>query len=368
MYISNGIAYSILFAVAQIIFVLFILGPHNFPDSGGYVSAANFILNGNEDILFFRLLRPLGPIFSALLTPFAGSAANGFLAENSIFLILASLLVFFISKEIYNDDKVAFFSSVIFSSSWVVLEYGLSVLTDMGVYFFILLDIYLVMLFFKKDLNYIFLSIIGLICGLGILMKENAIAGALFFVLMLIHSRNDLKRKINILLVFSLTFITPIIINSIIMYYFFNYTYLDWYLYNVGQYQAERNFTFLIYEFGFVFNVMLPFFMIGLYDHIKNNKNINIYVSFFISTTFPLLFWPALNDSRFVFVVFMVMIPLSSYGVKIFCDNISSSKITNRIIEIGCILSYIFANMLIKYALSFYGITEFVNKVYGLLP
>ena len=369
--IKNAIVYAIFFAIAQIIFVLYICGVHFFPDSPGYISAANFIMTGNfEDIGLHRLLRPLGPILSIPFVPFVGSVANGFLAENCIFLILSSVLVFLISKEIYNNEKVAFFSSVLFSSSWVVLLYGLTVLTDMGAYFFIILGIYLTLIFFKKDGNYKFLSIIGLICGLGILMKENAVMGALFFALMLLLSKTDIKRKIERLLVFSFAFSIPIVINSAIMYYFFNYTYLDWYLYNVGiECAATHNFIHLIYDLGFVFNIIFPFFIMGLYNQVKNKANLKIYVSLIISSFIPVLLWPG-YDSRFVIVAFIGMIPLSSYGVKLFCDyfDTSVSKIAIKIIEIGIISAYVFVNMSIRFALSYYGTKNFVEIVYSLLP
>jgi len=367
--IKNATLYPIVFAIAQIIFVLCICGVQFFPDSAGYTSAANFIMTGSGDVELCRLLRPLGPILSILFTPFVGSIANGFLAENCIFLILSSILVFLISKGIYNDEKVALFSSFLFSSSWVILIYGLAVLTDMGVYFFIILDIRLTQVFFKKDGDYKFLSVVGLICGLGILMKENAVMGALFFVSMLLLSNDMLKRKIKKLLVFSFAFLIPIIINSAIMYYFFNYTYLDWYSYNVGGYVATRNFIHLIYELGFVFNIIFPFFIIGLYNQVKSKENLKMYASLIISSFIPIFLWPA-QDFRFIFLVFIGMIPLSSFGIKLFCDYFdkSASKIHIKILGIGIISTYIFINMSIRLAVSYYGIYgSFVEIVYTLL-
>ncbi|MCK4689480.1 MAG: glycosyltransferase family 39 protein, partial [Candidatus Marinimicrobia bacterium] len=342
MSIKNTLIYPIIFAIAQIIFVLCICGVQVFPDTASYISAADFIMTGSGEAHpteLNRLLRPLGPILSIVFTPFVGNVANGFIAENCMFLILSSVLVSLIAKEIYNNEKVALFSSILFSSSWVVLYHGLTILTEMGAFFFIILSIYLTLIFFKKDRNYKFLLIIGLTCGLGILMKENAVMGALFFVLMLLLSKNGTKRKIDKLLVFSFAFLIPILINTTIMYYLFNYTYLDWYLYNVGRWAASRNFIYLIYELGFIFNIIFPFFIIGLYNQVKNKENLKMYTSLIISSFIPVLSWPAMNSSRLVFVVFIGMIPLASYGVKLLCDyfDTSVSKIATKIIEIGII-------------------------------
>jgi hypothetical protein len=373
--IKNAIVYAILLAIAQIIFVLYICGVHLFPDSQSYISTANFIMTGigDGDVAIFRLLRPLGPILAILLTPFVGSVANGFIAENCIFLVLSSVLVFLIAKEIYNNEKIALFSSFLFSSSWVVLMYGLTVLTDMGVYFFIILAIYLTLIFFKKDGDYKFLLVIGLICGLGILMKESAVMGALFFVLMLLLSENGIKKKMERLLLFSFAFSIPIFINSVIIYYLFNYTYLDLYLHVESAYRAVGNpfysILYLILGIGFVFNIALPFFMIGLYNQIKNRENLTIYVSLILSSFIPLFLWPA-QDFRFIFVIFIGMIPLSSYGIKVFCDYFdkSTSKINIKILGIGIVSAYVFVNMLVRFILSYYGTTIFVEFIQSLVP
>ena len=373
--IKNAIVYAILFAIAQVIFVLYVCGVHLYCDSPSYISTANFIMTGigDGDIDIFRLLRPLGPILAILLTPFVGSVTNGFITENCIFLVVSSGLVFFIAKEIYNNEKVALFSSFLFASSWIVLIYGLTVLTDMGVYFFIILDIYLILLFFKKDGDYKFLSIIGLVCGLGILMKESAVMGALFFVLMLLLSKSDIKRKLKRLVLFSFAFSIPIFINSVIIYYLFNCTYLDWYLHNVNAYSAVgslfHSILYLILGIGFVFNIALPFFMIGLYNQVKNRENLTIYVSLIVSSFIPLFLWPG-QDFRFVFIIFIGMIPLSSYGIKVFCDYFdkSTSKININILGIGIVSAYVFVNMLIRFILSYYGTLIFVEFIQRLVP
>lgn len=358
------------FALAQIIFVSCICGVYFFPDSGGYINAVNFITTGSGNVHLHRLLRPLGPLLAAVFTPFVGNVTNGFLAENSIFLILSSGLIFLITKEIYNNEKVALFSSILFSSSWIVLFHGLAVLTDMGAYFFITLDIYLTLLFFKKDRDYKFLLVLGLICGLGLLMKENSVVGALFFVLMLLLSKNAMKRKIEWLFVFSFAFLIPILINSAIIYYFFNYTYLDWYLYNVGEYATTHNYIYIIFGLGSVFNMIFPFFVIGLYNQLKNKANLKLYISLLISSFIPVLLWPVQSDPRFSFIVFIGMIPLSSYGIKLFCDyfDTQASKIAITILVIGILFAYVFVNMSIRFALSYYGLEIFSEIWHSLVP
>ena len=316
---------SLIFSLFQLILIIMLYGVRLAPDSPSYIETVNYFL-GKSSVKPHRLLTPLGPLIAIVFQPLVGEI-NAFGIENSIFFVSSSILIYLFCKKLYDDKEVAFFTSVFFSSSISVITWGIAVLTDMGVWFFYILSIFLTLRFFEEEKIEILLTN-GVICGLGFLMKENVVAGVFFFILMMAFSKRELIQKTKTIILFCAMFLLPIVAVQVITFQLFQYTYLDWYIYNIGLY-SETYFTFLRFLIGLIlaFTLMLPFFLFGIYREIKENDQSPIprlykYLFLTLSSAVPIFAW-ALLIERFIFLLFPTIIPISAYGLIEFQRTLS---------------------------------------------
>ena len=344
---------SLLFSLLQLVVIFIVYGVRITSDSPSYIQTVNFFI-GKSSVKPHRLLTPLGPLIATIFQPIGGIVI-AFGIENGIFYVLSSILVYLIGEKLYSNKQVAFFASVLFSSATSVITWGIAVLTDMGVWFFYLLSIFLTLQFLKEKKVEI-LAINGVICGLGFLMKENSVASVIFFILSVSFSSLFHKDKFRAIVLFGSLFLIPIIIIQAIVFQLFQYTYLDWYVYNLNLY-SEAYFTFPRFIIGLVlaFTLMLPLFVVGLWREVKEKDKSTIsrlrkYLFLTISSSIPIFAWSLLIE-RFIFLLFPTIIPLSCYGLLEF-QNALNKKSTNKIargITILILVIYIVFNNIFLY-------------------
>jgi len=300
-----------------IIFVLF--GAQKYGDSSGYIEVINWLRGqGWQADSPYRLLKPLGPLI-ALPFEFFGEGA-GLVAQNTIFYLFCSLLIFKITELIYRDKKQAMFAAIFFAAATPMIEFGLSYLVDVGSWFFYLFSIFLTLFYFKKrDEKLIFLN--GFISGLGLLMKEPGGLGALFFGLMVLFSGDfNFKEKILKIARFSAFFIIPFGIVQILVWKYFHYSYLDWYSLNTPSASGEPSPLIVLHYLGQLFRILgilWIFVLIGIWreSQEKNWERIRIFL-FLIPASFSFLLWNVSGGGRAAFIFAPLGILLATHGCK----------------------------------------------------
>ena len=220
---NQYLTYTFLFATAVLVSKLIIAGANDTPDSPGYLNTVE-LLRGNLDSSFIPeligrgyLLRPLGSLIAFPLS-YIFSVWNAFVVENSVLYLSSVVLMFASVKRLYSS-KIAFYAAIIYASSPVLTTFGLAILQDMGIWFFYIVSVYMTLHFFGINssnennikLGNTYLFAFGIFVGLGMLMKESAIVGLFFFVLMLLFNRYQTKysmgHKFIILIIFMVCFI-----------------------------------------------------------------------------------------------------------------------------------------------------------------
>ena len=276
--------------------------------------------------------------------------------------------MFQIVKKLYYD-KIALYASLLYASSPVVTTFGIAIMQDMGIWFFYLGTIFLTLWFFKNDTlserrnKPIYLFYVGLFIGLGLLMKESVIAGYMFLCLIVFFSKYapkySLPQKFGIVGVVFIGILIPVIINSIVVYKYFNFSYFTWTsnLPRGGLYETVYN---LAKSFTMAFNLFIPFFIIGFYKEWKRRTDgcRDIFVMILISSSIIIVGWPYFS-TRFIFLMFPAIIPLAAYAIselpQFVPQQLQNETFIIRNLDKIVLILCIFANLVVAFYL---GITD----------
>lgn len=318
---------SVIFALLVIIIMWIVTGVHTFIEVEQYITTVYYIKNVSDVFYIHRLLRPLELLF-VLPFSYLVDIKTAFGIVNSILIVLSAVVMYLLSNHLLNNEKLAFYSTVLFSTSFPVICFGFGVLTEIGAWFFYLLVIYLTIRLFGTNSNLKHAGIIGLICGVGVLMKENVAAGVPFFMLMLLLSKSkksDSSNKIKKIVTYGSCFLAPflllILINQGIMWHYFSYTYYDWFISNEQGFSRPNLFRYL-FLMGGAFGLSLLFGLFGLIWYLKKDgedmnrwfNKLSILSCIFISSSIVIFVWPA-AEIRSMFLYFPIIFPLSAYAI-----------------------------------------------------
>ena len=326
-------------------------------DTISYVSTIKYLLGepGGE-VSLHRILNPMPMLIGAVLFPFTGGE-NALILQNVVFYILSILLVFFLVYRIYNNEKQAFYGTVLYMTAYPVLAYGLAAITDMSGWFFFLLSV-LLSLNFLKNPSFKTAALAGLVAGFGMLFKENVASAPFFFVFLVFIATNfPLKEKIKYILVFGLVFLLFPIINSIVLYSNFSYFYLH--AFQAGGTDVKSFEGFYMYtlpriliEIVRVFLIGWIFILMGAFKEFifKNNERSKILLSFIPPALSGFLWYCPHN--RILFIAFPILVLLGSFGLVRICKNPKISLL----VELGLLFLYVAVNYIILEFLLNYGI------------
>jgi len=310
--------FSLLFASFLLFILYFFFGWQTDVDTGSYLETISYFSNKDIESLKLiphRALRPLAILFSLPFTIFF-SPLMSLIFENILFYFGAAILMFKIAKEILGKEGLAFYGVVLYLTAYPFLRFGPVALTDMPAWFFYLFSIYLTLLFLKRPKNYL-IHLNGLISGLGVLIKENAGVGILFFVALLIFSGKFKKKEIiNYAFRFLLLFLVPILVNQFIIFYFLHYTYLDWYRFNAKTYLGESySFFNLTKNFFITFGFSWAFVLMGVCRILKekNSKDNKIYFSLLVPSL-SFFLWPSIT-ARLIYIAGPFLSLLAAKGL-----------------------------------------------------
>jgi hypothetical protein len=337
---------ALVFALLNAIFLLVFFVPRfNHTDSAQYISTIKYVLNRPDgEIILHRILNP-APIFIGVFFSFILDVKDVLIAQNIIFYFLSVILVFFLVFRIYNNEKQAFYGTVLYSTAYPMLAFGLASLTDLSGWFFYLLSIFIIFNLIKKpNLKTVFLS--GLIAGIGMLFKENAaVIPIFFFSFVFLVLKLSLREKIKYLLVFGVAFICLPAINDIILYHFYSYSH--YHAYRLGGFSPKNYNTFymvswfrIIIELVRVFFVGWVFILIGILKDIfiKNTEKIKFLIVF-ILPSLSVFLW-SFPHNRMMYIAFPILVFWGSFGILRSYKNLK----INKLIEILLISIYILSN------------------------
>jgi len=363
-----------------LLFLFFNNGWKLHPDSDTYTSYLElFGENGDKSMLNTEvaLLRPLLFYFSL---PFYFVFRDPVLAIgllNSIFYLSSVIIFHRYVSEFLDNHNLIIVSTVYFSTCFPILYWGLSILTEMGSWFFIILCLRRLQNFsfnLEKNSDYITLIIVGL----GILYKTNLFVLPLFIMFYgfaTVGIKNLPTRSL-----FLIPFFTsiPLIINQLYAFYFFDVNYYDDLLkeslffwekdpsestYSEGEYSKEYEFkytqTYRLLTFFIAFPLLL-FSFFGM--KILKEENKDVYASFkwyLISALIIILGYSSTieyigaGSPRYAFLLFPIMIPSIVIGLDYVIDkfliwyNISSlfsrEKVLWCIVSVYSLFSFVFS-------------------------
>jgi len=335
--------FSLLFAIFLLFVLYLFFGWQTDVDTGSYLETITYFSNKDIEslkLLPHRALRPLAILFALPFTIFL-SPLMSLIFENVLFYFATTFLIFKAAKYVLKNEELAFYSVVFYLTSYPFLRFGPVALTDMPAWFFYLLSIYLTLLFLKNPKNYL-IYFNGFISGLGVLVKENAGVGILFFLALLIFSgKFEKKEIINYAFKFFLLFLAPILVNQFIIFYFLHYTYLDWYKFNTKIYLRQSYFFFnLAKNFFITFGFSWIFFLIGAVRILKekHRENNKIYFSLLIPSL-SFFLWPSIT-ARLIYIAGPFLSLLAAKGLD--------AKKNNFYFKTFLLFSIIFNFVLVK--------------------
>lgn len=340
---------ALFFASLNIGTIFLIFGFQRYGDTPEYLQTIRLLGGEDSGVILRRIITPLGP-FLALPFEFLGEGA-GLVVQNIIFYLLSAFLIFRITELIYHQKKQALLASLLFSSSVPLLTTGLAYLIDMGGWFFYLLSIFLTLLYLKNKEGK-FITLNGLLSGLGTLMKESGVLGMPFFGLAILLSGDlKFKEKISKLLHFAVFFLIPFLAFQAFMFKYFHFTFLNVYLNGrVGQAAGEEGLILssmrYLGQFFIVLGTLWPFVLIGALREVreKNQARLKIFLAL-LPSSLSFLFWSTGAGMRTVAFFLPLGILLATYGLDSFSQIFGKRQkilVISLILFLTLVLNYYF--------------------------
>jgi|GEM_PF-2296846 hypothetical protein len=341
---KNALIVLVLFVVIFLVVFKFIFGFHPNNDTEGYIYSIQFFRGEFPDIYPNRYLNPFYPLIAAKVLFFLPPASS-LIVLNMVFYCGIAFLSYDLFRRVFRNTVIGLISSILIVSSYPMVRYALTQVQDMGGYFWFIATIYASWRWYE-DRHWQWITIAGICTAFGLLTKESGAMGALFFGVLVLLEITSLKNKLWSFTQFSIWPFVTLLINRM-RGYDVGYNSYQWLVDNWRIY-AEQNYT-LFKWLGVnisTYNVILPFFLIGLYLIFKArntpDKNINLFLFASIPAGISYFAWP-LFIGRTVFISAWLVIPIAVYGGF----TLVNSGGTKRLIVIaGLVLALLFPTTL----------------------
>jgi len=312
-------------------------------DSETYLKAMQYLQGAKlDEIPYNRLITaPFMLYASIFFSYFTGGLFNGMLTANLIFYFLIIYIFYKLVFEIYKDHKTALLSSVLFLSNYSMYNFGVAYTTDMGGWFFFILGTWLALkYYYRKNKKFYYLAVLA--AGVGILFKEYGALGLISLSLLILISEYGWREKIKKIITAGFLFALIPLLYNLIFYLKFNYSYLDWYFFNVDAHGQSYNLILLIKVLGWLYLAGWPIFFYGLWQEKKYfEKTRATVLAALLPASLAFLAWPALTQ-RVAFIIVPWLALISGFGL---------TKLKNN---------YLIAAILIIYIIINYSITPFL--------
>lgn len=352
--------FSLIIAIFNaIVLLVFFVPRFNHTDTQQYISTIKHVLGDSASELFpYRILKPLPILIGAALSPILG-VKNVLIAQNLVFYFLSVWLVFILVNLLYRNEKQAFYGTVLYATAYPMLAYGLASLTDLPGWFFFLLSVLLSLNFFKNP-RFKITALSGLAAGFGMLFKENVAAAPIFFAsLVFIATKLPFRDKLKYILTFGLAFLLFPIINTIVSYNLYSYSYLD--AFRAGGLHPKGasgfyivSFPQIVVEIGRVLLIGWLFVFWGALKELalKNRERAKILLAL-IPPSLSVFLW-CYPHNRMIFIAFPLLIPLASLGLLRSYKNYKNNVLAEAgLLSVYVLVNYLILDFLLKYGESF---------------
>lgn len=347
--LNKYLIFALILAIVNLIVLFIIFGTSKTPDTLTLINVTHWIggMEYEPELIRLSIFRPLAPLL-ALPFEILGEGM-GLLIQTIIFYLLCVYFIFKITEIVYENQKQALFASILFAFAIPALKYSLFFYTtNVGTWFFCIFSVYLTLLYFKKQ-NEKLIILNGLICGLGVLMKESGGLAILFFAAMVLLSKEfRFKEKVSKIIKFGAFFLIPIIFWEILVFILTPFSHL--YLFGKIKVVIDEGPTKTVRALQYILALFTTFGLLGwlliFWGALKEWKNknkqrIRILLAL-IPFSFIFLAWPQ-PASRHALIVGTLGALLGSYGL-INLKNIFKNKKVGLILIIVILSLYIIFN------------------------
>ena len=271
-------------------------------DSEGYLLGIRFfsgedIPSASLPLLKYRLFSPVLPFVAALLARFI-PALYAFLVVNLCLWLLSVYLCYRCAATLLNE-KLAYYTALLFTTSLPVIIWGLPIMVDMAAFFLALLNCLLITRI-SPDKRSPYL-IVALTLSLAILTKPSLVSLLIFFTL---HAGLFHKQYLKIVSVVSLT---ALLVGGVYLSLGLNIE--DFLTYG---YLRHRGLFYVMNALLFCFHWGIPLAVWGIYGEKQHRV---FYLTYFIATFGCYLAF--VHNPRLLFIVFPAVLPLVVRGMEL---------------------------------------------------
>lgn len=260
-----------------------------------------------------------------ILNFFTGQIEFSWMILDTTLYLIMGMFFYSLVKRIIKNEEIAFISTLFLATNYAAVSFGLGFMMDMGGWAAYVASIYYSYRYIesKNDNKWIYIS--SVIIGVGGLYKEYAFVACVVLAGVVIWKNySNWKKIISIGIVAFILSFMPILILNIYSYYVYHYTYIDWFIFNQGEYSYQNRLVEFVKAFGSIFTIGWLLFIGGLYFLIKRSKNIFIdyniaFIWFVIFSSFAVLLWPVVT--RVLFITMPATILVSSLFIERFINK-----------------------------------------------
>jgi 4-amino-4-deoxy-L-arabinose transferase-like glycosyltransferase len=328
-------------------------------DTPSYLNAMHYIDGSGTgtDISSYlqrMLTTPLMLASSMAIGSLFGDYSKGMFFLNVAFYLFSIPVFYRIGMLVYDDTRTAFIGTILFITSWGIFSFGPTYLADMGGWFFFLLTTLCALTYYRNpgEKRFFYLGILSSI--IGVLFKEYGALGMSSLILLtLMVKEKTLTTRMKEALIAVALFGGALLLYYIWFYTEFNYSYLDWYRYNIESYGGEDatstnmyNVTDLIKVVVLIFFAGWPLFLIGaireIRDVLRGNQTRLMILLALLPASLAFLLWPAFTHRVAVILIPWVAL-VAAFGV---------ARIQSRWLIAFILVLYVFVNYHTNYLMS----------------
>ncbi|MBP9760295.1 MAG: glycosyltransferase family 39 protein [Candidatus Pacebacteria bacterium] len=311
-------------------------------DTTQYIQTAQYLAEDPAGIAHGnRLLKPLAPMGMAVLAPyFDGNYATALEVLSIVCYLLLTIVIYFFAYHFLTSRFEAFCATLLYSTSYPMLMYGLDLYTETGAWLFHLLGLYYAVRYYRTPyLKYVTLS--ALTTTVGFLWKEYAALSGLALGLLILLAHTPWKTKLGHLAVAGVLALPILIGWQVHVYQVYDYSYLDWFITGHGEPEATSQYS-LFYIVKSMFALFLGgwfLVMSGMYLWRTFTREDRVPGMIAIFTSLGFLAWGYVS-SRLYFVLAPMLAVFAGRGTRILSKR--TTQITLVILIVSMNYTWLF--------------------------
>ncbi len=299
------------------------LTPQPFGDSPSCVESIGVMtgLPASEGFVPNRILTAFGGLLLVLLLAPLFGILPAWMGINVLFYLVMAIASFFLIREIFKSDRIAFLGALFIAGNYAPLVFGLHYLMDMGGWAFYLLALWGVARFVNTNSASAILWASAAV-GVGALFKEYALLGAIAIAVALIaYAFREPLRAVKLMAATAALALTPVALVHIGVYNAYGYTYLDWARYNAEMYVYTSRTVELVKAIGSLVQLLAPLAAWGAWLFVRRLAKagrgellspLNVTIAAVVLSALPALFWGGVTQ-RVLFVLVPAAALLASF-------------------------------------------------------